>query len=325
MNARRDDQARQKPAMGRAHTLSRKKKSPPSEAISRTTSLMAYLEQQRAEEDKRAKLQNNVSGEKCTKGHKAITQPEDVSTNSKKDDGDRVEGSSVGHEKVPPRSTSRQQGSTDLPLQKNAASKTSTQSRRQTSNRDAANDIRPSAASLPSMVKKMPVPKENRQNTLLILFFSFIVSFVILQIIWVETMMNPTGSSNERGASLRDGGILHHGVHNVIGKHIFLRSKNADETGPPNYLPSPLMAQHESEIMKIVGNILPLQNILINAGHDNVTSEFLNQLPSPQEVESLYGSDAILYGSHTCGAFRSAVPELDRFISPAGMFNTVRF
>jgi len=69
------------------------------------------------------------------------------------------------------------------------------------------------------------------------------------------------------------------------------------------------------------GGILPLEDILIQAGVE-VTPDLKAKLPSAQEVEALYGPRPIIHGLDTCQAFRDAVLPEDRFIAPAGMFNT---
>ena len=46
-------------------------------------------------------------------------------------------------------------------------------------------------------------------------------------------------------------------------------------------------------------------------------------LPSLEEIQSMYGSKAHILGLERCEDFRNAVPESDRLMGPAGLFNSV--
>jgi len=157
-----------------------------------------------------------------------------------------------------------------------------------------------------------PSPHQKRQRNLLTILFFCIIGFVVVQIIWVETMMNPSGTEVMYKDDLK---VDSHGVHNVFQNRNFLQI-NEIRLEP---------SSNSELVFKLPGGIRPLSEILIEVGNSNMTSitgDFLKTLPSSQEVESLYGSDAVIYGSNSCAAFRAAVPEVDRYITPAGMFNT---
>lgn len=46
-------------------------------------------------------------------------------------------------------------------------------------------------------------------------------------------------------------------------------------------------------------------------------------LPSLEEIQSMYGSRAHILGLERCEDFRNSVPEVDRLMGPAGLFNSV--
>jgi hypothetical protein len=46
-------------------------------------------------------------------------------------------------------------------------------------------------------------------------------------------------------------------------------------------------------------------------------------LPTLEEIQSMYGSKAHILGLERCEAFRDSVPEIDRLMGPAGLFNSV--
>lgn len=46
-------------------------------------------------------------------------------------------------------------------------------------------------------------------------------------------------------------------------------------------------------------------------------------LPTLEEIQSMYGSKAYIQGLERCDDFRQAVPEIDRIMGPAGLFNSV--
>ena len=48
-------------------------------------------------------------------------------------------------------------------------------------------------------------------------------------------------------------------------------------------------------------------------------------LPSLEEIQSMYGSEVHILGLERCEEFREAVPEADRLMGPAGLFNSVSY
>ena len=53
-----------------------------------------------------------------------------------------------------------------------------------------------------------------------------------------------------------------------------------------------------------------------------VTPEIKQNLPTWEEVTSIYGSKPKIIGLETCSTFQSTIPESDAYIAPSGMFNT---
>ena len=64
-----------------------------------------------------------------------------------------------------------------------------------------------------------------------------------------------------------------------------------------------------------------LVNILHSAGV-SIDKELADQLPTWNDVVSLYGDKPIVYGLETCEPYRRMVKPENRMIGPAGMFNT---
>ncbi|GKY96751.1 hypothetical protein MPSEU_000634500 [Mayamaea pseudoterrestris] len=68
----------------------------------------------------------------------------------------------------------------------------------------------------------------------------------------------------------------------------------------------------------------PLLDLLRDAGIDpaSLGNETLDQLPTWNEVTSLYGPEPIIYGLETCQAYREHSDPAEHFIGVAGTFNT---
>jgi hypothetical protein len=66
----------------------------------------------------------------------------------------------------------------------------------------------------------------------------------------------------------------------------------------------------------------PLPALLRDAGLENST--LASKLPSWKDLSAIYGSDesVILVGADTCESFRDAVPQYDRYLAVAGMYNS---
>jgi len=69
------------------------------------------------------------------------------------------------------------------------------------------------------------------------------------------------------------------------------------------------------------GGIRPLQEILRKAGVE-MTDDIQKSLPPLEGIVQMYGSKPIIIGEETCEAFQASIPQGDRFLAPAGMFNT---
>jgi len=61
---------------------------------------------------------------------------------------------------------------------------------------------------------------------------------------------------------------------------------------------------------------------ILHAASVEIDKELAEQLPTWDDVVSLYGEKPIISGLETCEPYRQAVKPADRMIGPAGMFNT---
>ena len=67
--------------------------------------------------------------------------------------------------------------------------------------------------------------------------------------------------------------------------------------------------------------IRPLEEILRKAGVQ-MTDDIRKTLPPLKGIVEMYGSKPIIIGEDRCEAFQASIPQGDRFLAPAGMFNT---
>ena len=67
--------------------------------------------------------------------------------------------------------------------------------------------------------------------------------------------------------------------------------------------------------------IQPLEEILLKAGVQ-MTDDIRKILPPLKGIIEMYGSKPIIIGEDRCEAFQASIPQGDRFLAPAGMFNT---
>lgn len=61
---------------------------------------------------------------------------------------------------------------------------------------------------------------------------------------------------------------------------------------------------------------------ILHAARVEIDEELAGQLPTWDDVVSLYGATPIIHGLDTCASYREAVLPKDRMTGPAGMFNT---
>jgi len=61
---------------------------------------------------------------------------------------------------------------------------------------------------------------------------------------------------------------------------------------------------------------------ILHSASVEITKDLSEQLPSWEDVVSLYGESPIVHGLETCEPYREAVAAEDRMLGPAGMFNT---
>jgi len=76
--------------------------------------------------------------------------------------------------------------------------------------------------------------------------------------------------------------------------------------------------------LKDDGSIDMLSLITYAMGTDQATDEILSTLPEASDVASMYGEEPKIIGLETCATFQNTVPAPDRYMGPAGLFNTVR-
>ena len=83
----------------------------------------------------------------------------------------------------------------------------------------------------------------------------------------------------------------------------------------------PKKTRAELEMMDTFGADERIVRILHSASVE-IDKELAEQLPTWDDVVSLYGDSPIVHGLETCEPYRNAVKPADRMIGPAGMFNT---
>jgi len=70
-----------------------------------------------------------------------------------------------------------------------------------------------------------------------------------------------------------------------------------------------------------INGIRPLGDILQLAGV-RMTDDIQKLLPPLEGIVGMYGSKPVIIGEERCDAFQASIPPDDRFLAPAGMFNT---
>jgi len=65
-----------------------------------------------------------------------------------------------------------------------------------------------------------------------------------------------------------------------------------------------------------------LLEMLHDAGIYNITADELQQLPTWNQVVSLYGDEPKIVGLETCTEFQSSIDAAERLLAPAGVFNS---
>lgn len=78
-------------------------------------------------------------------------------------------------------------------------------------------------------------------------------------------------------------------------------------------------ASHEGENIQQQTHDYTIFEDLQKMGIDKAT---IDSLPTYDELISLYGSELKIIGLETCQTFRDVIPQKNRFVGPAGMFNT---
>jgi hypothetical protein len=61
---------------------------------------------------------------------------------------------------------------------------------------------------------------------------------------------------------------------------------------------------------------------ILTAANVEIDEELAEQLPTWDDIVSMYGDKPIVYGLETCQTYRDTVKPEDRMLGPAGMFNT---
>lgn len=93
---------------------------------------------------------------------------------------------------------------------------------------------------------------------------------------------------------------------------------------------NPLMSSFQNEKDNKELNITHLNDtldhniirVLKSAKITSLPEDVVRQLPSWEEIKSMYGDKPIIYGLETCQRYREMVKPEDRTIGPAGLFNT---
>lgn len=76
--------------------------------------------------------------------------------------------------------------------------------------------------------------------------------------------------------------------------------------------------------LHIIKNTSTNEHILqiLNASKITITEEMAKQLPTWEDITSMYGDKSVIHGLETCEHYRNTVKPADRTIGPAGLFNT---
>ena len=144
-----------------------------------------------------------------------------------------------------------------------------------------------------------------RKTSLFLCFgFSFFICLFVVQLLYVEIMMDHTG---------------HFSIHS-IQKMILRKPQQPKTTSSPS-----ANATSTSKMIHAADILLSTQLLSVPQNmQENGVSIPSSEIPSVEDMEKLYGKHARIYGlKDSCPAFRASVVEEERLITPAGMFNTV--
>ena len=61
----------------------------------------------------------------------------------------------------------------------------------------------------------------------------------------------------------------------------------------------------------------------INLNVDGISKAEKESLPTSSDIENLYGPQTVIDGLDSCKSYRDTVDEKERWIAPAGLYNTV--
>jgi len=78
---------------------------------------------------------------------------------------------------------------------------------------------------------------------------------------------------------------------------------------------------NDQQLQQRLRPLIDPRSILEKAGVQ-LDSNSLSRLPKPGDIESMYGEGPIVLGLETCDSFRSSFAPEDRYVAPAGSFNT---
>ena len=114
-------------------------------------------------------------------------------------------------------------------------------------------------------------------------------------------------------------------IFQIIGIEMFMKSRfppNIEIYGIKKYSDENVRRWFERDGGDSLPEIKSFEAILLKAGVE-VTPEIRQKIPSVEKYTNIYGSKPIVQlDEGTCEKFKGKVKEGDRFIAPAGMFNT---
>jgi cell fate (sporulation/competence/biofilm development) regulator YmcA (YheA/YmcA/DUF963 family) len=150
----------------------------------------------------------------------------------------------------------------------------------------------------------------------------FLCFTTIMQIISFECFFQNAGNNSIYGLSrlkvdsiskLRNKRVK---KKNYTNMNAMKQKEQQNDIVNPNPNPNPNPIKTNS-----INSIRPLGDILQKAGVQ-MTDDIQKSLPPLEGIVGMYGSEPILIGEERCDAFQAAFPQDDRFLAPAGMFNT---
>lgn len=134
-----------------------------------------------------------------------------------------------------------------------------------------------------------------------------------------ETAMQKLGENPYPSDDYSDNNNMNNNKHPrlIIPPHTLVPPNQKDDDGVPK--PKKTKAQlQEEETFGVDEHIVKI----LHSANVAIDEELAEQLPTWDDIVSLYGEKPIIAGLEMCESYRDNVKPADRMIGPAGMFNT---